>query len=228
MRLVQALLLLLAHSSLIAQRAFEEGGNVIYQNAQGNRTNLGSGFSPVMTAQGRVAFVRGRRFGYGEKFDCFHPNTKNWIALYDPAIRSERALFDQVVPFENGKWPFCIFDQMQLSPDGSVLYLVSPVYATAGSLAIVQLATGSISNVPGVNNVFIIESGPRRGELIYVRRGLRTSADGLSQAAYLFFHARADGQPITEVSDRDEGLPILRQYLRKIRGRITLGNEQLP
>ena len=32
-------------------------------------------------------------------------------------------LFDEIVPFDGGQWKSCIFEQMQLSHDGSVLYL---------------------------------------------------------------------------------------------------------
>jgi hypothetical protein len=114
--------------------------------------------------------VRGRLFGYGEQFDCSKPESKNWVALYDPATNTERVVFDRAVPFDDGAWEVCVFTDMQLSYDGSVLYLVSPVYATSGSLAIINLANGSIGYVPGVNMVFVIETGPHRDELIYQRR----------------------------------------------------------
>ena len=157
-------------SALMAQRAFEADGKVIYEDAHGNRTNLGFGFNPVLTHDGRVSMIRGRSFGYGEQFDCEKSGNKNWVSVYNPTTKAERILFDRTIPFDGGKWNFCVFEQMQLSYDGSVLYLVSPVYATSGSLAIIHLASGSITFVPGVNFVYVIEAGPHRDELIYQLR----------------------------------------------------------
>src|SRR5262249_15170886 len=146
-------------------------------------------------AAGVDAFIKGRKFGYGEAFDCNRKEAKNWIALYDPAVRSETVLFDQPLPF-NRDISFCIFEQMQLSPDGTVLYLVSPVYPTSGSLAIVQLKSRMVTYVPGVNEVYVIEAGSHRGELIYTRRLYRRSSrdDEGEYPYYPFVHAHADGR----------------------------------
>ena len=228
-------LTLLLASGLMAQRAFEASGKVIYEDAQWNRTNLGVGFNPVLSQDGRVALLRGRSFGYGERFDCDKSENKNWVSVYNPATKTERVLFDRVVPFDGGRWKFCVFEQMQLSYDGSVLYLVSPVYATSGSLAIILLARGSITYVPGVNLVYIIETGPHRDELIYQRRIWHKSAeDRLEGPGYPFVHARADGQQITEISNEyftvggNDEVPLLRKYLRKIGGTITVNGQKLP
>lgn len=218
-----------------AQRAFEAKGNVVYEDARGVHTNLGRGFSPVLIDDGRVVFVRGRSFEYGEKFDCANGETRDWVAAYDPATRKEAVLFDRAIPFEGGRWNFCVFEQMQVSPDGSALYLVSAVYATSGSLAIVSLPRGSVIYVPGVMSVYVIETGPHRGELIYQRRvSHRSSEDGLEYPAYPFIHARADGQQIREISDEhftsggNDKVPLLRAYLRKIGGTITANGQKLP
>lgn len=85
-------------------------------------------------------------------------------------------MFNGVVPFDGGKWKFCIFEEMQLSHDGSVLYLVSPVYATSGSLAIVTLSTGNISDefftVGGHDKVLILRQYLRRiGGTIILKNG---------------------------------------------------------
>jgi hypothetical protein len=226
---------LLLASGLMAQRAFEAGGEVIYEDAQRNRTNLGVGFNPVLTHDGAVALLRGRIFSYGEQFDCDKSESKNWVSVYNPATKAERILFDRTVPFDGGKWKSCVFEQMQLSYDGSVLYLVSPVYATSGSLAIISLARGSITYVPGVNLVYVIETGPHRDELIYQRRLLHKSVeDGLEYPGYPFVHARADGQQITEISSEyftvggNDEVPLLRKYLGEIGGTITVNGRILP
>jgi hypothetical protein len=228
-------LILMLASGLMAQRAFEADGKVIYEDAHGNRTNLGIGFNPLLTHDGRVAMLRGRSFGYGEQFDCDKSESKNWVSVYNPTTKSERILFSRAVPFDGGRWKFCVFEQMQLSFDGSVLYLVSPVYATSGSLAIIHLASGSITFVPGVNFVYVIETGPHRDELIYQRRIYHKShEDGLEYPGYPFVHARADGQQITEISDEsftvggNDEVPVLRKYLRKIGGTITANGQKLP
>ena len=234
-RVCITVLALLMASDLIAQRAFETSGEVIYEDARASRTNLGVGFNPVLMHDGRVALLRGRRFGYGEEFDCDKRETKNWVSIYNPATKKERILFDRAVPFDGGKWNFCVFEQMQLSYDASVLYLVSAAYATSGSLAIVNLARGSIDYVPGVNMVYVIETGPHRGELIYQRRICHKSADdGLEYPGYPFVHAHADGQQITEISNEyftvrgNDEVPLLRSYLRKIGGTITVNGPKLP
>jgi len=221
-------------SSSPAQRTFEAGGRVIYEDAHGKPADLGIGFSPVLASDGRVALLRGREFRYGDDFDCADKQQRNWVAIYDPVARTENVLFDRIVPFDDGKRNSCIFQQMQMSHDGSVLYLVSPVYATSGSLAIISLRQGTITYVPGVNEVYVIEIGPHRDELIYVRRVYRKSADGGESPVYPFIHARADGQPIREVSDEflaaggHDEVPVLRQYLRSIGGIINVSGKTLP
>jgi hypothetical protein len=109
-------------------------------------------------------------------------------------------------------------------------------YATSGSLVIVSLAEAKIREVPGVNEVYVIATGPHRDELICVRRVCRKAPDGGEYPAYPFIHARADGQPIREVSDEWAGqynvlhdkMPVLRNYLRSIGGTISVNGETLP
>jgi hypothetical protein len=228
-----AALLLLPVSSLVAQRVFEKGQNVIYEDGRKNRVNLGLGFNPVFTEEGKVAMIRGRRIGYGHHFDCNHKDSKNWISVYDPATRTERVLFDRSLPFGVQGSPMCVFDQMQLSPNGSVLYLVSPVYATAGSLAIIQLEQGAATYVPGVNDVYVIQSGPHRGELIYTRRSVY-KGDGEEHMYYPFIHAGADGRQIKVIAEEPSlsasgaPRPRLTAYLRKIEGQLMVGGKLIP
>ncbi len=227
------ILSLLMAWGLMAQRAFEVNGKVIFEDAQGNRTNLGIGFSPVLTHDGLVALLRGRSFGYGEQFDCDKRESRNWVSLYNPATRTEAILFDRTVPFDGAN--FCAFEQIQLSYDRSVLYLVSPVYATSGSLAIVNLARGSITYVPGVNLVYVIQTGPHRDDVIYQRRIWHKSVEeGVEYPSYPFVHAHADGRQITEISNENftvggnDAVPLLRSYLLKIGGTINVMGRTLP
>ena len=73
----------------------------------------------------------------------------------------EKTIFDRPLEYDGREsLAFCVFEQMQLSHDGSVLYLVSPEYATSGSLAIINLSRGAVTFVPGINLVYVIETGP--------------------------------------------------------------------
>jgi hypothetical protein len=228
-------------ASAIAQHAFEKNDHVIYEDATKHQTDLGRGFNPILTADGKVAMIRGPRFeGQNADFDCNNRGKKNWIVQYDPATRMERTLFDRVIPFGDGKFPFCIYEQMQLSPDGRTLYLVSPVYATSGSMAIVHLPQQTISYVPGVNFVYVIETGPHRGELIYnmrtFKRDVRDTRGSLTSPRYPIIHAKSDGQEIEFISDEyisvggnpKKDFPKLAAYLRQIGGRITIEGQTLP
>jgi hypothetical protein len=222
-------------TNLMAQRALERDDHVFYEDVGKHKVNLGIGFSPVITGDGNVALVRGRRFFYGEPFDCSHTETKNWIVLYDPLTRQQKTIFDHPIDYDGRGIAFCIFEQMQLSHDGSTLYLVCPVYATCGSLAIVKLAGRSVVYVPGVMSIYVIETGPHRDELVYVRRILhKPTKHDVESPTYPFIHARADGEQIAEISNEsftvggNDQVPQLRGYLRKLDGTITVNGRKLP
>ncbi|HUA83118.1 MAG TPA: hypothetical protein VMB85_04620 [Bryobacteraceae bacterium] len=83
------LALLLFASSLWAQRVVERGNHVIYADSSGRETDAGIGFSPVLIRDGKVALLRGRKFGYGDDFNCAHRETKNRVAVFDPRTRSD-------------------------------------------------------------------------------------------------------------------------------------------
>ena len=222
-----AVLVLLLAPGLLAQRAFEKGGHVIYEGRDGRRSDLGVGFSPVLTQRGEVALIRGRLFFYGDQFDCGRKEAKNWIAVWDPATKAERTLFDRALPFGLKEIRFCVFQRMQLSPDEGTLYLVSPVYATSGSLAIVRLGQGAVTYVPGVDDVYIIVNGPHRGELMCQRRVME------GHARYPFIRARADGWPIRVIAEEDLNggageAPRLAAYLRRIGGQIMVNGRAFP
>jgi hypothetical protein len=233
-RVIVAIVVTLA-PNLPAQRVFETGDRVVYQDNQGRRVDLGAGFGPLLTAEGKIGFIRGRRFAYGETFDCRDAKKKNWIALYDPATKVEKTLFDGALDFDGRGIPFCVFEQMGLSHDVSMLYLVRSPDAGSGSLAIVNLARGSAAYVPDVESVYVIETGPHRDELIYVQRIMHKSAKRrLPFPAYPIIHARANGEQIAEISNEsltaggDGGAPMLKAYLSKIGGTITVNGRKLP
>lgn len=231
-----AVLALLLSPGLLAQRAFEKGGHVIYEDRGGHRTDLGVGFSPVLTQRGEVALIRGQLFLYGDDFDCSRKEAKNWIAVYDPATKAERTLFNRALPFEREGIQFCIFQRMQLSPDEATLYLVSDVWATSGSLAIVRLGTGTVTYVPGVDDVYVIVNGRYQGDLLYQQRmehhvPPRRPED--ESPWHPFIHARADGKPfqlIAEewVEDGPAKTPKLAAYLRRIGGQIMVNGRAFP
>jgi hypothetical protein len=229
---MRGLALIFVASSLLAQRVFEKEQHVIYEDATSLRADLGIGHSPVLTRDGKVVLVRGRYFDYGARFDCANKETKNWVASYDPATRSEQTLFDRALPFERTGIVFCVFNHVQLSPDGSTLYLVSSVWATAGSLAIVQSKTNRVKYVGGVNDVFVIQSGDHAGELIYQRRTPQPALSGY----YPWVHAAADGTQIKELDeemftsggDPLKDAPNLASYLRRIKATIFIGGIAFP
>ena len=165
-----------------------------------------------------TVLIRGPEFGYGDPFNCANPASKNWIVTIHPTTKAETVIFDQ--PIDG----FCVFQQAQLSPDGSKLYLSIPTYATASTLAIVQLPAKTITQIPGVNFVYIIETGPHRGDLIYQARVMK------SHVTYPFFHARPDGRRIREISEEQDPdrAPILTKYLRSIGGTITFDGRRVP
>ena len=124
---------------------------------------------------------------------------------------------------------------MQLSPDGSILYLVSPVSATSGSLAIIDMHSGSITEVGGVNEVYVIETGSHRGDLIYQRRMLhQIPGDEGEYPYYPFVHADKDGVQIRVLAEEyfTEGgvavAPVLEAYLRRIGGVIRVNGKAFP
>jgi len=239
MRVALLVICLLLSSSLIAQRAFETNGHVIYEDARNNRHDLSVGFGAVVTLSGKVAVIRGSALGHNDDFDCNDKQKKNWITLYDPIRNSEKILFDRPVHFDDHLKPsgYCIFGQAELSPNDQILYLISPVYATAGKLAIIQLRTGSISYVPDVLSLYMIEDGPHRGELILsTRRYKRSRSDNIDYPYNPFIHVRADGQEVKIVSDeyfvtgglKYAHVPVLAAYLKRIGGHITVDGERLP
>jgi hypothetical protein len=230
MQMTISLALILLATPIEAQRVFERGLDVVYIDPDGKQTSLGTGSSPQLTRDGKVALIRGRAYGYGDSFDCGQKDRKNWIAVYDPAARSEKVLFDRALSFGRKRMAFCIFQQMQLSPDNSILYLVSPVYATAGSLAIVNIPSGSASYLPGINSVFVIESGPHQGELIYERRLLLPVQEpGGRSVYYPYIHARPDGSQIKVIGEESSDvMPGIRTYLRKIGAQIRIHGILIP
>ena len=103
----------------------------------------------------------------------------------------------------------------------------SPVYAAAGSLAIISLKQSAVTYVPSVEDVYVIVNGPHRGEILYQQR---MDEHGVH---YRFVHARADGKPIKVLAEEYlyEGLdkvPRLEAYLRSIGGQIMVNGHAFP
>jgi hypothetical protein len=228
------LVLLMVATNLPAQRVFERDGDVIYVGSSGRDVDVGLGFSPVLTHDGKVAFLSGRFFHYGDKFDCAHKATKNWVSVFDPVIHSQRVLFDRTLRF-GLDFDICVFSQMQLSPDDSILYLVTNQWsATGGSLAIIRLRGDSMTYVAGVNEVYVVESGPDRGDLVYERR-MWDNTPYNEHPYYSWVHARANGTKVKILADEpllttgapDTDAPKLKAYLQRIGGRIII-NVRFP
>jgi hypothetical protein len=214
-----------------AQRVYEKDNEIFYQDAQGRKTSLGRGHSPIPVSEGKILLIRGARMGYGDRFACTNPEVKNWVALYDTRTRRESVVYDKPINTK-GVPPdaTCIFEQADLSPSGSTLYVVTPWSATSASLAVVNLQTGHLKHVDGVNEVYVIRGGPSDGDLIYSRRlyhKLPSVAPG-EDPYYPFIHAKPDGTQVGIISDEaftvggTAKTPILLAYLRRLQGRIYL------
>jgi hypothetical protein len=91
--------------------------------------------------------------------------------VYDTNTNKASLLFDK--PLWVPTTPHlttCIFEDADLSPTRSTLYIVIPCYATCGCLAIIDLPTGRVRYVPGVMDVFVVRGGPNARDLIYSKR----------------------------------------------------------
>jgi hypothetical protein len=238
MRVCAIALSVLFSSNLQAQRTFEKNHHVIYEDAQKRQSDLGIGSKPILT-NGKVLMIRGEPSGPNTDFDCNDQHKKNWISVLDPVTRSEKTLFDAPVHFDDRLIPagYCIFEGVALSPDGQILYVVGPVYATSGSLAVIRLKTKNVTIVAGVNEVYVIETGSHRGELVYsARRYHRDPHDNNQYPYYPFIHAQADGKEIGVISEEDLAvggpkywnLPVLAAYLKQLGGRITVNGDRFP
>jgi len=91
-----------------------------------------------------------------------------------------------------------------------------------------------VNYVPGVMDVFVIESGPHAGDLIYMQRQDPTEP-GLGHP-YPWVHARADGTPIRVLAEEPLRLvgiphpdaPKLKAYLQRIGGTIIINGRPFP
>jgi len=224
-------------AQLRAPRAYLRGHDLILENAQGQLKSLGAGFNPVPISEDMFLLIRGAQMGYGEESSCESPGSKNRVVVYDIIANKESIIFDKprccrII----GLHATCVYEHADLSPSGSILYIVSPCYVTSGCLAVINLPTGIVRYVPGAMDVFVIRGGPREGDLIYMRRLDRKPTDEDPRVAdYAYIHARPDGSQVAVFSHEDLVLvggnapaPILRAYLRRIRGLIYVQGEWVP
>jgi len=221
----------------IAQRVFEKDDHVVYEDATKKQADLGRAFNPILRRDGKVVMIRGLSLGHNDAFDCKDRDKKNWVAAYDPSTATERIVFDRPIPFFPTTVQWCIYYRMQLSPDSRTLYLVSPVSATSGSMAVIRLPGNTLNVVHGVLDVWTIETGSHAGELIAVRRMYRSVPHEVGQYPYYpFVHLGRDGRQIKIISeeafriggDQRDYVPKLLAYLRKIGGRITVHGKTIP
>jgi hypothetical protein len=221
-----------------AQRVYQRGPNLMLEDAQGRLRSLGPGFNSIPISDHEFLLILGKQMGYGEETGCERP-AKNRVVVYDTSTNKETVLFDKPIPVLPIRVHFsiCIYEHADLSPSRSALYIVIPVYATSGCLAIIDLPTGRVRYVPGAMDVFVIRGGPNAGDLIYMRRlqSKPTKYDPVGHPYYPYIHARPDGSRIAIISDEDLVLdggnapaPILRNYLRGIHGRIFAQGEWVP
>jgi hypothetical protein len=222
---------------LCAQSVYQRGAEIMLEDAEGRVSSLGPGFNSVPISDHTFLFIRGAQMGYGEQSSCERPAARNHVVIYDAQARRESVLFDKPLSARMiGHDGACVYEHADLSPSGSTLYIVSPCYATAGCLAIIDLPSGKVRYVPGAMDVFVIRGGSRSGDLIYFCRLNRKPTDDDPRVAdYKYIHARPDGSQIAAISSEDLVLvggnapaPILRNYLRRLHGCIFVHGEWIP
>jgi hypothetical protein len=228
---------LLVLPSLRAQRIYPRGADMMLEDSTGRVTSLGPGFNAVPISDHKFLFIWGARMGYGEESSCERPAARNRVVIYDAQTGTESPLFDKPLSGELiAHNTACVYEHADLSPSGSTLYIVTPCMPTAGCLAIVDLHAGTIRYVPNAMDVFVIRGGPRSGDLVYFCRLNRNpTEDDPRVADYRYVHARPDGSQIDIISGEDLVLiggnapaPILRDYLRRLHGRIFVQGEWIP
>jgi hypothetical protein len=209
--------------SLLGQQVHEIKGRVIYEDAAKRETDLGLAHNSTLTSNGKVAMIRGDTRAHGE-IDCADPQVRNRIVLYDPLTRQETTVFDRTMEAYGQR--YCIFGHLELSHDVSTAYVYVLTAGTSGTIAIIELADGSIRYVHGIEAFFLIQTGPHRDELIYSKRGWSVSARHYS---YPWIHARADGVPIRQIAEESiNPVPQLTKYLREIQATAVLNGQRLP
>ena len=144
-----------------AQRVYQRGPDLMFEDAQGRLSSLGAGFNAVPISDHKFLLIRGKEMGYGEESSCERPAAKNRIVVYDTRTNKESLLFDKPLSdrITGGHDAACVYEHADLSPSGSTLYIASPCYATSGCLAIIDLPTGRVRYVPGAMGVFVIRGG---------------------------------------------------------------------
>jgi hypothetical protein len=234
---VPFLLASLGLPTIRAQRIYERGLELMLEDAQGRRSLLGPGFNPIPISDGRFLLIRGARMGYGEQASCERAAAKNRVVLYDTATNHESLLFDKPLAERRvGHDAACVYETADLSPSGSILYIVTPCYVTAGCLAVVDLPTGWVRYVEGAMDVYVIRGGLRGGDLVFMRRlNRKPTRDDPRLDDYAYVHARPDGSQIAIISNEDlvqvgrnAPAPILRAWLRSEHGRIFVQGEWIP
>jgi hypothetical protein len=220
-----------------AQRIYEQGPNLMLEDSQGRQSSLGPGFNSVPISDHEFLLIRGARMGYGEESSCERAAARNRVVVYNTRTNKESLLFDKPLADRMmGHDAACVYEHADLSPSGSTLYIVSPCDVTSGCLAVINLPTVAVRYVPGAMDVFVIRSGSRAGDLIYMCRLNRKPTENDPRVAdYAYIHAKPDGSQIAIISHeelvlagRNAPAPILRAYLRTIRGRIFVQGEWVP
>jgi hypothetical protein len=222
--------------AMCAQHVYQRGTEIMLEDAQGRVRSLGQGFNLVPISDHKFLFIQGARMGYGVESGCEPPTVRNRVVGYDAQTSRELLLFDKPLSPFIGEHGLCVYEHADLSPSGTTLYIVIPCSVTAGCLAIIDLPSGKIKYVPGAMDVFVIRGGSRSGDLIYnCRLSRKPTEDDPRVADYKYIHARPDGSQIAIISGEALTLvggnapaPILRNYLRRLRGRIFVQGEWVP
>ena len=230
------ILMALASVPVRAQRAFEQGDQIVYEDGQGRKIPLGRGHSSILLSGTEILLIRGARFGYGDQRSCRQPDSRNRIVVHNVAAAKDTVIYDSPLGNEFiGPDDACVYKQADLSPSRSILYVVTPWSATSGLLAIIDLPTETSKYVFGVHDVYVIRGGQANGDLIYSRRLLhKTPDDSVGHPYSPFIHARPDGTQVAIISDEyftvggNDVPPGLGGYLKRVHGQIYAYGKWLP
>jgi len=165
--LVTTILVLAATAAVFAQTVSVKDGNIQFTDKSGRTTALtssGRDSSPLLAPDGKwVAFVRkidGKKIATGS--DEVDP-TELWQVRVDG---KEPTLLVRCRESQKTESLIGAFETLQFSPDGKLLYFVTPAWATSGAVHVVDTTNRKERFLFAGNNVKVVPSGEYKGCLL--------------------------------------------------------------
>ena len=165
--LVTTILVLAATAAVFAQTVSVKDGNIQFTDKSGRTTALtssGRDSSPLLAPDGKwVAFVRkidGKKIATGS--DEVDP-AELWQVRVDG---KEPTLLVRCRESQKTESLIGGFETLQFSPDGKLLYFVTPAWATSGAVHVVDTTNRKERFLFAGNNVKVVPSGEYKGCLL--------------------------------------------------------------